>query len=432
MSDRPVFPPSDISGCVECYGRYCRDAEPLLKKIISVCSDQPRLRQLQPSVIVGRDWKPASKQGAISLSHFSEDELAKILHMLGRLESGRSDVALNHELKDLRSRIKSYLSSRDDGGGSLSPASMDAIVTFVDKNYLMPLLNSYLVTSRYKSYFEQLGISRAALKAHLAAYDKVHHIDCCEQDISEAPALERELIHQYPWTEMRSAWFEWHSSENWRDMLSSFADRVLIEEHWIFHETNERLIIGYLRSVDPIIGKAIAKGELPVRSGVLKALAAGDEKAEDFYPDYTRPFVDLFTHLCKEHLPGLIPGFFFDPKASTAPRMLAAGLRKLSECRQPEIAARNLENKHGNDFRSILWDGRLYSFTESQACVVRILWENWERGTAEVGTVTLLNAIDEENDRQKLSTVFRDCPAWGTIIKPGSTKNSYRLVSLKV
>ena len=64
--------------------------------------------------------------------------------------------------------------------------------------------------------------------------------------------------------------------------------------------------------------------------------------------------------------------------------------------------------RHSTDFRMVKWFGKEYSFSVNQAKVVRLLWENWENGTAEVGQETLLNEIDHEYPPDRLRNVFRD------------------------
>ena len=81
---------------------------------------------------------------------------------------------------------------------------------------------------------------------------------------------------------------------------------------------------------------------------------------------------------------------------------------------------------HSVDFRSVTWFGRVYSFTANQAAIVKVLWDNWKRGTSEVGNAALLDAADCNQNR--LDLVFRGCPAWGTMIQQGKTKGTSRLV----
>jgi hypothetical protein len=81
--------------------------------------------------------------------------------------------------------------------------------------------------------------------------------------------------------------------------------------------------------------------------------------------------------------------------------------------------------RHSPDFRSVYWFGQEYSFTANQAACVRLLWEAWENGTPELSGPKILEEADIDQDR--LSAVFRDHPAWKTMIRPGHTKGAYRL-----
>ena len=80
---------------------------------------------------------------------------------------------------------------------------------------------------------------------------------------------------------------------------------------------------------------------------------------------------------------------------------------------------------HSPDFRSVNWFGEVYSFTETQAAVVRVLWEAWERGTPDIGDRVLRNASGGNADR--LADIFRDSPTWGTLIVEGRTRGTHRL-----
>jgi hypothetical protein len=77
------------------------------------------------------------------------------------------------------------------------------------------------------------------------------------------------------------------------------------------------------------------------------------------------------------------------------------------------------------DFRSVHWYGTVYAFTATQAAIVTLLWKAWENGTPDVGADTLLETVDAETSR--LVDIFRDHPAWGTMIVDGQTKGSKRL-----
>lgn len=83
--------------------------------------------------------------------------------------------------------------------------------------------------------------------------------------------------------------------------------------------------------------------------------------------------------------------------------------------------------QHSEDFRSVLWFGVNYSFTANQAAAVKMLWSNWKNGTPDVGDATLLEAVDHGSPPARLNVLFRDSPAWGTMIVRGATKGTHRL-----
>ncbi len=80
---------------------------------------------------------------------------------------------------------------------------------------------------------------------------------------------------------------------------------------------------------------------------------------------------------------------------------------------------------HSPDFRSVFQDGLTYSLTKSQAAVVAILWAARESHTPDVGDELLLKASGTE--QVKLALVFRDSPAWGTLVVEGGTRGVHRL-----
>jgi hypothetical protein len=80
---------------------------------------------------------------------------------------------------------------------------------------------------------------------------------------------------------------------------------------------------------------------------------------------------------------------------------------------------------HSDDFRSVVWYGTQYTFTENQAPRVKLLWQNWERGTPDVGRQILLDAASDSTG-EHVCHVFRNCPAWRTMIV-SAKKGSYRL-----
>ena len=81
---------------------------------------------------------------------------------------------------------------------------------------------------------------------------------------------------------------------------------------------------------------------------------------------------------------------------------------------------------HSPDFRSVRWFGTEFTFTTTQAACIKILWENWERGTPVISEVTILDEAGSSGDR--LRDVFRKGkhPAWGPLIKPAQ-KGAFQL-----
>lgn len=79
----------------------------------------------------------------------------------------------------------------------------------------------------------------------------------------------------------------------------------------------------------------------------------------------------------------------------------------------------------GPDFRCANVGGKEYSFRDSQAVCMRILYEAWKNHTPEVGADYILETIGYSYKR--LSDLFKGHPAWGTLIVPGHTRGTYRL-----
>ncbi len=84
------------------------------------------------------------------------------------------------------------------------------------------------------------------------------------------------------------------------------------------------------------------------------------------------------------------------------------------------------EVAHSVDFRSLKWFGETYSFTANQAPVVKVLYEHWENGTPDVGSETLLLAVDPKAPPARLSVLFQGHPAWNSLIVSGGSKGTYR------
>lgn len=88
---------------------------------------------------------------------------------------------------------------------------------------------------------------------------------------------------------------------------------------------------------------------------------------------------------------------------------------ELREANLSQIVARLSPARHSDDFRSARWFGTTYTFTPSQAVIVRELWKHWKRGTPRVGAAALLEAADMISDR--ISELFKRSPAWGEMIR---------------
>jgi len=94
----------------------------------------------------------------------------------------------------------------------------------------------------------------------------------------------------------------------------------------------------------------------------------------------------------------------------------------------PPLTPRVLSpTRHGRDFRSVVWNNVNYSFTAAQSHCVRDLWIAWKNGTPDVGDETLVEVSGSAMSNPKLAYIFRDNPAWGTMIVEGSTKGTHRL-----
>lgn len=85
------------------------------------------------------------------------------------------------------------------------------------------------------------------------------------------------------------------------------------------------------------------------------------------------------------------------------------------------------EARHSPDYRSVVWYGRAYAFTATQAAIVSLLWEAWAQGTPDVGVEHLLLAAGA--DTKRLTHLFRGHPARNVMIGPGVTKGTVRLVA---
>lgn len=90
-----------------------------------------------------------------------------------------------------------------------------------------------------------------------------------------------------------------------------------------------------------------------------------------------------------------------------------------------ELEEELVDAAHGPDFASVQWFGTTYTFTATQAAAVKILWKAWEAGTPAVRQETLLDGA--ASDAGRVSDIFTDSEAWGTMIRQGSKRGTFQL-----
>jgi hypothetical protein len=83
--------------------------------------------------------------------------------------------------------------------------------------------------------------------------------------------------------------------------------------------------------------------------------------------------------------------------------------------------------RHSKDFRSVHWYGEDHTFSPTQAACVKVMWEEWENGTPDLGQDTILEHPEVEAESKRLVDVFKGHPAWGKMIVKGRTAGTYRL-----
>ncbi len=104
-----------------------------------------------------------------------------------------------------------------------------------------------------------------------------------------------------------------------------------------------------------------------------------------------------------------------EPKAEVPPELSTTDLQEQAHPRF----------RHSPDFRSVNLDGRDLSLTARQAQAVQFLHDMRRNKTPEVGQGLILEKL--ESEYSGLRYVFKNSPAWGTLVIPGSTKGSFRL-----
>ena len=92
--------------------------------------------------------------------------------------------------------------------------------------------------------------------------------------------------------------------------------------------------------------------------------------------------------------------------------------------------------RHSPDFHSVRWEGQEFTFTPRQSLVVQLLYEAHSKGVPEVGQNRILEDVGslEKPTRgrllkppTRLRDLFRNHPAWGSLIVQGAKRGNYRL-----
>lgn len=80
---------------------------------------------------------------------------------------------------------------------------------------------------------------------------------------------------------------------------------------------------------------------------------------------------------------------------------------------------------HAPDYRSIVYNGKVYTLTSLAAQAVQLLHELHKNGTPEVGKDYILEELGSSSKR--LRDIFQCCPEWREFIVPGERRGNYRL-----
>ena len=83
--------------------------------------------------------------------------------------------------------------------------------------------------------------------------------------------------------------------------------------------------------------------------------------------------------------------------------------------------------RHSKDFSFVHWNGTDHSFTKTQADAVSEWWQAIVNGTPDLRDETVLAEIGAKGRNPNLRDIFKDHPAWGTMIVRGIRKGTHRL-----
>ena len=178
------------------------------------------------------------------------------------------------------------------------------------------------------------------------------------------------------------------------------------------------------------------KGELPVTKFVLIREALEYAFSED--PQDIKKFLVIFWVLTDRFVDTTGPGLtrfekwnYGDNRACADPEEQAGTrhwtldwLLSIFDQMIPTVeAAMHVRNKetgceHSGDFTSVIWYGKKYSFTKTQAECIKYLWEEWEKGGLSLSEKTIGELIDSASDNYRLMHTFNrgKHPAWGSMI----------------
>src|SRR5262249_15202458 len=80
---------------------------------------------------------------------------------------------------------------------------------------------------------------------------------------------------------------------------------------------------------------------------------------------------------------------------------------------------------HSEDFRSVTLHDRQFTLTPSAAAAVKVLYEEYQKRTPDVGEELIMKRIGRPGS--KLKDSFRNLDAWNTLVIPGKSRGTYRL-----
>jgi hypothetical protein len=83
--------------------------------------------------------------------------------------------------------------------------------------------------------------------------------------------------------------------------------------------------------------------------------------------------------------------------------------------------------RHSDDFASVIWYGKKYTFTKMQAAAIKVLWENWENKTPEVSEKTIGENAGSVSNNYRIATTFYKHPALNTMIHACNKRGIFKL-----